>query len=54
MQETLYRGDAILVSVNDQNRNMNVTNREVRTKLVEHQPTYRYHPIMHGSDVDRR
>src|ERR1700730_2357751 len=32
----IYRGDAILVSVNDQNRDMNVTNREVRTKLVEH------------------
>jgi hypothetical protein len=26
----IYRGDAILVSVNDQNRDMNVTNREVR------------------------
>src|ERR1700730_4041194 len=50
----IYRGDAILVSVNDQNRDMNVTNREVLTKLVEHQPTYRQHPIMHGSDVDRR
>jgi hypothetical protein len=50
----IYWGDAILVSVNDQNRDMNVTNREVRTKLVEHQPTYRQHPIMHGGYFDCR
>ena len=50
----IYRDDAIFVSVNDQNRDMDATNHEVRTKLIEHQPTYRQQPIMHGGDVDRR
>jgi hypothetical protein len=43
-----YRDDASLVSVNDKNRDMDVANREVRTKPVEHQPTDRQHAVMHG------
>jgi len=49
-----YRNDVVFLPVNHKNRNMHVTNREIRTELIEHQPTHRDNPVMTGGDVQRR
>ena len=49
-----YRNDVVFLSVNHKNRNMHITDREIRTELIQHQPTHRENPVMPGGDVQRR
>jgi hypothetical protein len=49
-----YLNDIVFVSVQDEDRNMHVADREVRAKPIEHQPIHRKDRIMRRGDLHRR
>src|SRR5579883_137768 len=50
----IHRDNIVFVSMHNKNRNMNIPNCKVRTKLVEHQPAYWQHPKLRSSNVGSR
>src|ERR1700751_2974778 len=49
----VYRNDVVFLAVNHKNRDMHVTDREIRTELVKHQPAHRKNRVMCLGDVER-
>ena len=46
-----YRNDVVFLSVNHENRKMYVSDYEIRTELIKHQPAYRKNWVMRLADV---
>src|SRR5438093_9576877 len=49
-----YRDDAVVATVNNKRRDFDVANREVRAKLVEHEPPHGKNGEMSRGGVGRR